>query len=84
MYQDSSSSSSKNISPACKEALYERAFRTANTNIQYISRPSIVGAKDADCRLVHLSRTEICMCTLSLVQIPFKVGIFHTPTAHMI
>lgn len=61
-----------NSSPEMNEAAIRRAFRTASTNINYISRPCITSGKA--CQVVHLSRTEICMCTLSLMEIPFKVG----------
>jgi hypothetical protein len=58
---------------------YEKAFRTANMNIQNISKPSIIpsssssSANDCKCKVIHLTRTEICLCTLNLMEIPFKV-----------
>jgi hypothetical protein len=52
---------------------FEHGFRTANTSMQYISKPCIVTGRDEDVSIVHVSRTEICMCMLSLMEIPFKV-----------
>ncbi len=50
----------------------EHAFRTANTNMQFISKPSIICGRDDSCTIIHVSRTEICMCMLSLMEIPFR------------
>lgn len=57
---------------------YETAFRTGNVNMNYISKPCII-PKDAEsrCSVVHVSRTEICMCTLNMLEVPFKVIYSH-------
>jgi hypothetical protein len=53
---------------------YEMAFRTGNLNIQHISKPCIIPKQhEHGCRTIHVSRTEICMCTLSMLEVPFKV-----------
>jgi hypothetical protein len=53
----------------------EHAFRTANTSMQNISRPCVVNGRDESASIVHVSRTEVCMCMLSLMEIPFKVPL---------
>lgn len=57
-----------------------RLFSQAYTNIQNISKPKEVsdaakGAAAGKCppwALVHISSTDACMCSLSMMQVPFK------------
>lgn len=57
---------------------FQAAFdRTANTTmpaLQHIHLPHILATKRAECKLVHVSRAEICMCSLSMLRIRFEVG----------
>lgn len=52
------------------------ALSTGNTTMAAlgcISLPHILAGKRSSCKLVHLSKTEICMCTKSMLEVPFQV-----------
>jgi hypothetical protein len=57
---------------------FEAAFnRTANTTmpaLHYIQLPHILANRREECKLVHVSRAEICMCSLSMMRVRFEVG----------
>ena len=60
------------------EESYEEAFRTTYTSIQHFSKPSVLKGLDAECQLVHISKTDICLCTRKLMHIPFQVRMHRT------
>ena len=53
-------------------AAVEKAFRRLSTSIHFISVPSVLARVSSECRFAHVSQTEICMCTLSMMEIPFR------------
>lgn len=56
---------------------HEAAFHTANTSMPVlgsISLPHIISnGRRALCSTVHVSKSEICMCTQKMMEVPFKV-----------
>jgi hypothetical protein len=49
-------------------------FRTMRTDMQSLSVPMQVSKLSSKCFFAQVYQTEICMCTLSMMQVPFKVG----------
>ena len=59
---------------------HKAAFHTVNTSMPMLGSMSLshtIGngnfiGKRSLCRLVHVSKSEICMCTHSMMDVPFK------------
>lgn len=56
------------------EAVFSRSANTTMPVLQKIPLPHILGPRRAECKLVHVSRTDICMCSLSMLRIRFEVS----------
>lgn len=70
------SSAAEDVVQEEENAAAQRQFATANVNMKClakIGRPHSVATKDPRaCRIVHVHGTEVCMCTRSLMEVPFK------------
>ena len=67
---------------------FEYAFKSkANTTmlaLQRIKLPHIFTTRRSECKLVHVSNSEMCMCTLSMMRVRFEVSMYHAVrTQHM-
>ena len=68
----------KNSGHGCADGL-AHAFRSMTTGMQSLSVPTQVSRLSAKCFFARVSGTEICMCTLSMMQVPFKVSCCAQP-----
>jgi hypothetical protein len=66
------------FAPGEVDACVAREFATANTSMECLARigkpQCLAGRKPL---MVHVQGTDICMCTLSMMQVPFKVSMAH-------
>ncbi len=53
---------------------FDRAANTTMPALQYINLPHVLANKRDECKLFHVSRAEICMCSASMLRVRFEVS----------
>jgi hypothetical protein len=56
------------------EAAFSRSANTTMPALRNIQLPHMLAFKRSECKLVHVSRAEICMCSLKMLRIRFEVS----------
>ena len=56
------------------EVGFHHYFQSAYVNPPYIQLPSACAGHEAECTILQISKTDMCMCALALAHVPFQVN----------